>query len=1204
MDVMSTPRRSSAPPAAFPGTRRFEVRRVLGEGGMGIVYEAFDRDRQMPVALKALRWVDAQSIFLLKTEFRARADLEHRNLVRLGELHRDEGHWFFTMELVKGVDFLEWIRTTPAEAEAAAARDEDAPLYDERRLRAALRQLATGLTALHHAGMIHRDLKPSNVMVTSEGRVVLLDFGLVADVRAQLSDSTVVGTAAYMSPEQALSRPPGPSSDWYSMGVMLYQALTGELPIDGTPIEIMMRKQRRRPPRRVRGAPADLSSLCVSLLAVDPAARPTSAEIMRVLAVRDDEKPVDTPFVGRGHELGVLERALAEVTEGATLAISIEGESGIGKTKLVHHFVDGVRSLETRPLVLSGRCHERETMPFKALDGVVDMVARTLNKLDIADLELPAGTELSALAQTFPVLLRVPAIAREAAPLPANLLELRARAYRGLRHLLDALSALQPLVVTIDDIQWADADSLTLLAELLHGRDAPRMLLVLTRRPEGQLPPLPIPVTRLPLSPLTHAESAELVARTAPERASESADLIAGAAGHPMFLRELLRHASLLRGARLDDAIWARISRMDVSARRILELITVAGRPLPQGMVAEVLELDPRRAAKWFGLLRAASLARTGGNRAADPIEPYHDRVRAAVQARIPPARQRRYHERLAVMLLASGYAERDPLVVVEHLEAAGRREQAAALARRSVRRAVDQLAFEQVAALCATALRLANGLSTEERRELIVRRAEALALAGRGAEAARDYLEAAAGAADDTAFQHRRAAAEQLLVSGHITQGLALLGECMAEVGVRIPTSSSRTRRALIGNMLWLRVRGTRHHERPPNTGSARDRLRLDLYRSASLGLSLVNPVPGALCQARALRTALHLGDRRRIAYALAYHAIYSAAAGELHIRYARSLVAQSRAIAETDRDAFLLGWARCAEGAVEYFAGHFGRAADVLVDAEAQLREFSVGVLPELNHVRLFVMFALRRHGAFDRLRGEYDEYVRDATRRGDRYAMTSFRWSANEVWLAADDPARAHAELAAASWSPPEDGLHLQHWFLSRARAELALYEDDRGAMGRAREELLEFLATPLAHVEVVRADTSLELARIAIVEGDVAEARRVLLRLRRERAPYVRALALLIEAATDELAGRPADARKHLADATALCEASGMDVICALARRRTGEMMGGDLGDRISADADAVLVRHGIANPARFSRVFATWPDRRRMLTSRT
>ncbi len=1151
---------------------------------MGIVYEAYDRDRQMPVALKTLRWVDARSIFGLKTEFRARADLEHRNLVRLGDLHRDEGHWFFTMELVRGLDFLSWVR--------APDPTEDDVQCDERRLRSALRQLATGLEALHHAGMIHRDLKPSNVMVTPDGRVVLLDFGLIADTRAQLSDSQVVGTAAYMSPEQAMSRPPGPASDWYSVGVMVYQALTGRLPIDGAPLEIMMRKQHRRPPRRVAGAADDLSQLCVALLAVDPAARPTGADVLRILSAREEEKPVESPFVGRAAELGVLERALADAHAGTTAAISIEGESGIGKTKLVRHFVDQVSALDDPPFILAGRCHERETLPFKGIDGIVDTVARTLNKIDVTEVVLPAATELSALAQMFPVLLRVAAIAKQAAPLPLDLVELRARAFRGLRNLLLALAAVKPLLVTIDDIQWADADSLTLLSEILHPPGSPKLLLVLTRREDTPPPVLPIPITRLHLSPLDDTEAAELVARTAPERTLDREDLIAGAGGHPMFLRELLRHVSLLRGTRLDDAIWARISRMEVSARRILELIAIAGRPLPQGMVAEVLEIEPRSAAKWFSVLRAASLVRTGGTRAADPIEPYHDRVRAAVQARIAPARRRRYHERLATMLLAAGYAERDPLTVVEHLEAAGRREQAAALARRSVRRAVDQLAFEQVAALCSAALRLGNDeLPADERRALIVRRAGSLALAGRGAEAARDYLEAAVGAPDDEVFQHRRAAAEQFLVSGHITEGIALLRECMGQVGEKFPESDT-ARRKLIGNMVWLRIRGTKYRARPANSGRVQDQLRLDLYRTAALGLSLVDAVPGALCQARALRTALHLGDRKRIAYALAYHAMYSAAAGEAHIGYARRLVAQSRQIAETDRNPFLLGWARSGEGVVDYFAGNFELAVGVLTDAEGQLRD--VGSVPELNHLRLFIMFALRRHGDFDRLRSHYLEYVRDATRRGDRYALTSYRGSASSVWLAADDPARARSELDAVQWSPPEQGLHLQHWFLARARVELALYETDLEALRRGREEITTFLSTPLAHVEVVRADTALELARIAIVERDLPAARRAIVRLRRERAVYLRAMCMLVEAAADELDGRRDEARAHLADATALCEASRMQVISALARRRTGELMGGDLGERITADADLVLRRHGIIEPTRFARAFATWP----------
>ncbi|MBL9014719.1 MAG: hypothetical protein JNL83_11115, partial [Myxococcales bacterium] len=453
-----------------------------------------------------------------------------------------------------------------------------------------------------------------------------------------------------------------------------------------------------------------------------------------------------------------------------------------------------------------------------------------------------------------------------------------------------------------------------------------------------------------------------------------------------------------------------------------------------------------------------------------------------------------------------------------------------------------------------------------------------------------------AENAPPDDVSRYRRAAAEQLLVSGHINEGLTLLGECMNAVGEQFPANTPGARRWLIANMVWLRIRGTRHRERLPNTGDAGDRVRLDLYRTASLGLSLVDPLRGALCQARALRTALRLGDRQRIGYALAYHAMYSAAAGDPHITYARSLVAQSRQIAEAHRSSFLLGWARASEGVVEYFAGRFELAVDVLVDAESQLRDHIAGAVPELNHLRLFVLFSLRRHGDFDRLRGHYLDYVRDAIRRGDRYALTSFRASANSVWLAADDSARAHDELAAIQWSPAAEGLHLQHWFIARARAELALYDNDPDALTRAKDSLTLFLSTPFAHVEVVRAETALELARIAIVQGDLPGAREALTRLRRERAPYLRAMTLLLEAGADALQGRDDEARAHLQEASALAEAAGMHTLCALARRRNGEILAGDLGARIIVDADAVLHRHGVTKPTSFARAFAPWPTR--------
>src|SRR6266545_587639 len=188
----------------FEGTARFQLRRRLGAGAFGVVYEAYDRERSSVVALKTLRRAGEEALYRLKQEFRSLADITHPNLAALYELLSDGGQWFFTMELVDGKTFHDYVRNgsegsvkypegsleqvdsvqetqtfeSPSVAyglrHAPVAPREDRPVrFDVGRLRSALHQAAAGICALHEAGRLHRDIKSSNVLVTRSGRVVL-----------------------------------------------------------------------------------------------------------------------------------------------------------------------------------------------------------------------------------------------------------------------------------------------------------------------------------------------------------------------------------------------------------------------------------------------------------------------------------------------------------------------------------------------------------------------------------------------------------------------------------------------------------------------------------------------------------------------------------------------------------------------------------------------------------------------------------------------------------------------------------------------------------------------------------------------------------------------------------------------------------------------------------------------------------------------
>ncbi|HSN30547.1 MAG TPA: protein kinase, partial [Kofleriaceae bacterium] len=608
---------------------RFEVRRRLGSGGMGDVFEAFDRDRAEVVAIKTLTRADADTFARFKREFRALQSMVHPNLVSIGELVCADDLWFFSMELVDGVHFQEYVRG------------------DVGGLRSALRQLVVGVHALHEGGLVHRDIKPSNVMITRDGRLVILDFGLVThvDPKQQSYAQGPVGTVEYMAPEQATGRQVGEAADWYSVGVMLYEALTGAMPHQGHALQILVEKQQvePKPPHEIKPeVPRDLSELCSQLLAIEPASRPTANAIARKLALdlgaaARTSTPIVTPvFVGRERELEAL-AASAEAARTQPRVHLVVGESGIGKSELVARFVRDLTTRDPSTLVFGGRCYERETVPYKAFDGIADGLAQDLARRPDGEVKplLPARPTL--LVRLFPSFQRIEAIAAagDRADEPGEPHEQRRRMFVAFRELIAGLSRTQRVVLTIDDLQWADADSFLLLRELLRGSPPlPVLILATVRATDAPLNVFAgMPVERTLLGPLSEAECRALAEGIAPEKAAQLdlARVSREAGGHPMFLQEIVRHLALsgdgAAADTLDHALAARVALLKQEAQSLLEVVCIEGAPIPVDVAAQACRLDST-VSRSVSSLRVAMLVRETQRGRRRTLEPYHDRVR------------------------------------------------------------------------------------------------------------------------------------------------------------------------------------------------------------------------------------------------------------------------------------------------------------------------------------------------------------------------------------------------------------------------------------------------------------------------------------------------------------------------------------------------------------------------------------------------
>lgn len=583
--TVALPGGSDVPPVAAG----YEVLEELGRGGMGVVYKARDLKTGAVVAMKTLRGDVASSRSRFKSEFRTLAGVRHPNLAELYRLNADAADWYLTLEYVDGVDFLAYLRSFPGED----------------RLRDAFRQLAHGVHALHTAGILHRDLKPSNVKVAAAGRVVVLDFGLAAEANPgdfDESPQSVVGTPAFMAPEQAAGEPVSTAADWYAVGVMLFQALTGQLPFRGGGFEVMRRKREAdaaRPSALRPDVPPDLDALCAELLLRDPSSRPLGGQILAQFGAVTNVPNVgpQQPFVGRKEMLAELNEAFVQVRGGQADVVSVHGPSGAGKSTLVQRFLS--RAAAAGALVFAGRCYEAEAVPFKALDGVIDALARHLRRLPPAEARAFLPRDVGPMARVFPVLQEVAAVvalitARPAAS-TADAQDLRRRAFNGVRETLARLADTQPVVVAIDDLQWGDVDSAAMLGALAAPPDPPAVLWVASFRTDALESNSCLLALRneegfrdrrkILVAPLTPVESAELTMELGPTLSEPLRErAIQDAGGNPYFLQELIRgYASLDpsdEAGGLDALLWSRVVRLGDPTRRLLAVVAAAGRPI------------------------------------------------------------------------------------------------------------------------------------------------------------------------------------------------------------------------------------------------------------------------------------------------------------------------------------------------------------------------------------------------------------------------------------------------------------------------------------------------------------------------------------------------------------------------------------------------------------------------------------------------
>ena len=699
----------------------------------------------------------------------------------------EEVGWY-AMELVEG-DTL----ATRLQLLRAAGPEARGPLLE------ILRRLCATLAVVHAAGLVHRDLSPRNVIIRPDGTPVLVDFGFAlanAGVTAEREvlqiDTLQAGTLLYSAPEQLLGEPTDARSDLYSLGCIIYEALTGRPPFRGreprTLIDAHLSAAPRAPSQLEPSVTPALDQLVLSLLAKRPAQRPPYADqVGRVLTEQGvpggGSTPQPTPaspaylyrpgLIGRQAPISRLERMLEACEGGRGGRVFITGESGVGKTRLALELAARARRLGMQVVLgtsaaptLQGtgdaRLAASALQPCKPLLKAAAQYCIRQGRQESLRVLGPRGR---LLAEYEPALAEIPCLSElpRLPPLPGD--GGRFRLFDALEHLLVALAARRPVVLILDDLQWADELTLAFVCERL-GSDFfhQHAVLIAALCRDEELPAelgraLAAPeLDRLALPPLDAGAVSRMIdemlgSQPAPPQLTEAVK--SHACGNPLFVVEYLRTALTERRLVRAQATWRltgeslaepppslptavrqlvhrRLDRLSPRAQLLTELAAVLGREFSLQLLLATADGTACVASLDEGMDLVAELVI---QQVLEPTEAghyrfVHDQLREISYLRIPDGRRRSHHARAAaaIELSREEYVDfgRNYAALAAHYLAAEDDRRALVYLERAANRALLSGSAREAQALCTQALELSARTGLPRRIRLHRLRAEA----------------------------------------------------------------------------------------------------------------------------------------------------------------------------------------------------------------------------------------------------------------------------------------------------------------------------------------------------------------------------------------------------------------------------------------------------------------------------------------------